>query len=60
MLVEDIDCGKLDYYKRYISDYSTDQFKIKFDNKVFEGTGNVLVDKILSKYYKSITRLGVL
>jgi hypothetical protein len=60
LLVEDIDCGKLDYYKRYISDYSTDQFKIRFDNKVFEGTGNVIVDKILSKYYKSITRLGVL
>lgn len=60
LLIEDIDCGKLDYYKRYISDYSTDQFKIKFDNKVFEGTGNVIVDKILSKYYKSITRLGVL
>jgi hypothetical protein len=60
LLVEDISCGKLDYYKRYISDYSTDQFKIKFDNRVFEGTGNIMVDKILSKYYKSITRLGVL
>lgn len=60
LLVEDISCGKLDYYKRYIADYNTDQFKIKFDSKVFEGTGNILVDKILSKYAKSIRSLGVL
>jgi hypothetical protein len=60
LLIEDISCGKLDYYKRYIADYNTDQFKIKFDDRVFEGTGNILVDKILSKYTKSITRPGVL
>jgi len=59
LLVEDIDCGKLDYYKRYISDYSTDQFKIKFDAGVFDGTGNILVDKILSKYHRPIKSLGV-
>ena len=60
LLIEDIACGKLDYYKRYIADYNTDQFKIKFDTAVFEGTGNILVDKILSKYAKSIRKLGVL
>jgi hypothetical protein len=60
LLIEDISCGKLDYYKRYIADYNTDQFKIKFDGRVFEGTGNIVVDKILSKYTKSITRPGVL
>lgn len=60
MLVDDIACGKLDYYRRYVSDYSTDQFKIKFDSRSFEGTGNILVDKILSKYVKSIRSIGVL
>jgi hypothetical protein len=60
ILVEDIACGKLDYYKRYISDYSTDQFKIKFDSQLFGSTGNLIVDKILSKYQKSITRPGML
>lgn len=60
LLIEDLACGKLDYYKRYISDYNTDQFKIKFDAGVFEGTGNILVDKILSKYNKSIRTIGVL
>ena len=60
LLIEDIACGKLDYYKRYISDYNTDQFKIKFDAGVFEGTGNILVDKILSKYLRPIRTMGVL
>lgn len=60
LLVADIACGKLDYFKRYVSDYNTDQFRIKFDSKSFDGTGNLLVDKILSKYHKSITTIGVL
>lgn len=60
ILVDDISCGRLDYYQRYMSSYNTDQFKISFDKKMFEGTGNIIVDKILSKYAKSITRLGVL
>lgn len=60
LLIDDISCGKLDYYKRYIAEYNTDQFRLKFDGKVFEGTGNILVDKILSKYARSIKKLGVL
>lgn len=60
LLVDDIACGKLDYVERYMSSYQTDQFKIGFDNRVFEGTGNFVVDKILSNYAKSITKLGVL
>lgn len=60
LLITDIECGQLDYYKRYVTAYNTDQFKLQFDKQSFEGTGNILVDKILSKYAKSITRLGVL
>ena len=60
MLVHDLECGKLDYYKRFISSYNTDQYRIQFDKGLFEGTGNIIVDKILSKYTKSITKLGVL
>jgi len=60
MLIEDIKCGKLDYYKRYITSYNTDQFKIQFDKRILDGTGNILVDKILSKYIQSITKIGVL
>jgi hypothetical protein len=60
MLIEDIKCGKLDYYKRYVKNYSTDQFKIEYDKRMIDGTGNIIVDKILSKYVTSITRPGVL
>ena len=60
MLIEDIKCGKLDYYKRYIKNYSTDQFKIEYDKRMIEGTGNIIVDKILSKYVNNIVRPGVL
>jgi hypothetical protein len=60
MLIEDIECGKLDYFKRYITSYSTDQFKIQIDKSSFEGTGNILVDKILKKYTTDIGKPGVL
>jgi hypothetical protein len=60
MLIDDIKCGRIDYYQRYITSYNTDQFRLQFDKRMFEGTGNIVVDKILSKYAKSITRLGVL
>lgn len=60
MLIEDIKCGKLDYYKRYVKNYSTDQFKIEYDKRMIEGTGNILVDKILNKYIETIIRPGVL
>lgn len=60
LLIEDIACGKLEYFKRYVTDYKTDQFNIRIDGQAFEGTGNLIVDKILSKYSKSITSIGVL
>jgi hypothetical protein len=61
MLIDDLMCGKLEYFKRYVSSYDTDQFSIKLNDKIaFEGTGNILVDKILSNYTNSITTLGVL
>jgi hypothetical protein len=60
MLIDDLKCGKLDYYQRYVIAYNTDQFRIQFDKSILSGTGNVIVDKILDKYSKSITRVGVL
>jgi len=59
-LMEDIKCGKLDYYKRYVTNYNTDQFRIQFDKALFEGTGNLLVDKILDKYSNTIIRPGLI
>lgn len=60
LLIEDLKCGKLDYYKRYVTSYSTDQYRIQFDKSILDGTGNLIVDKILDKYSKTITRPGIL
>jgi hypothetical protein len=60
LLIEDLKCGKLDYYKRYITAYNTDQFRIQFDKAMLSGTGNFLVDKILEKYTKTIVKPGII
>lgn len=60
MLIDDIKCGKMEYYKRYILDYSTDQYKIKIDKSALGGTGNILVDKVLEKYITNFGTPGVL
>jgi len=60
ILIEDLKCGKLDYYKRYITAYNTDQFRIQFDKAMLNGTGNFLVDKILEKYVKNIVKPGII
>jgi hypothetical protein len=60
MLIEDIACGKLEYFKRSIAEYSTDQFKIKIKKSSLSGTGNILVDKILDKYITDVKKPGVL
>ena len=60
ILINDIACGKLEYFKRYVTDYSTDQFKIKIDATALSGTGNILVDKILNKYIIDIGKPGML
>ena len=60
LLIEDLKCGKLDYYKRYVKSYNTDQYKIQFDKTVLNGTGNMIVDKILDKYRNNLVRPGVI
>jgi hypothetical protein len=60
LLIEDLKCGKLDYYKRYVTSYNTDQFRIQFDKSMFDGTGNFIVDKILDKYANTITKPGII
>lgn len=59
LLIEDLKCGKLDYYNRYVKSYNTDQYKIEFDKRMFDGTGNMIVDKIIDKYFNNIVRPGV-
>lgn len=60
ILINDIKCGKLDYFQRGVSSYDTDQFKLQFDKIILNGTGNLIVDKMLDKYTRGILKLGVL
>lgn len=60
MLINDLKCGNLDYYKKYVTSYNTDQFRIQFDKKIMDGTGNFIVDKMLEKYTKTILKIGAL
>ncbi len=60
ILVEELKCGSNDYYTRFVTQYSTDQFDIKFAPQFLEGTGNMLVDKILSNYKGSTFKPAIL
>lgn len=60
MLIDDIKCGKMEYHKRYIVNYSTDQYRVQIDKSALDGTGNILVDKILEKYITNFGKPGVL
>lgn len=60
LLMRDIHTNANAYTNKYISQYDTDQFTIKHDPSFVHGTGNRLVDQILSKYILPIYKLGVL
>lgn len=60
MLIDDLKCGRIEYHKRYITNYSTDQFRVQVDPSSFFGTGNLIVDKILEKYITNFGAPGVL
>jgi hypothetical protein len=60
MLIEDLKCNRNEYYNRFITQYSTDQFDIKFSAAYLEGTGNNIVDKILNGYKGNVIKPGIL
>jgi hypothetical protein len=60
LIVNDLRCNNIPYINSYIKDYKSDQFTLKFDDRVFKDTGNRIADKILSAYVRPIYRLGVL
>ena len=60
MIINDLKCGRMDHYKSYVTEYETDQFKIKYDSSKFVGTGNMLVDTALSKYITNFRTPGML
>lgn len=60
LLIDDISCNKLQHVSKYIKEYKTDQFTIKYEDMAWKGTGNMMVDSILSGYQTNFDKLGVL
>lgn len=60
MLINDIKCNNLSYVNKYITEYETDQFRIKYSDLSIKGSGNLIVDKILESYSVPIYKIGVL
>ena len=59
LLMQDLSSNNLRYSSRYIESFDNEDFKIKFAQGYSSGTGNMVVDKILSKY-KTFIKIGVL
>jgi hypothetical protein len=59
ILIQDLSKGNLRYATRYIESFDNEDFKIKFQKDYSTTTGNMVVDKILSKY-KTFIKIGVL
>jgi hypothetical protein len=60
MLIDDLQCNRNDYYKRFVTQYDTDQFSIKYSAAFLGGTGNNIVDKILDGYKGDVIKPGIL
>jgi hypothetical protein len=59
LLCADISSDNMKYLNKYIESFDNDDFKIKFAKNFNASTGNLVVDRILTKYKNSI-RVGVL
>lgn len=60
LLINDLKCNNLAYVNKYITEYQTDQFRVKYSDIATEGTGNLIVDKILQAYAIPLYKLGVI
>ena len=60
ILINDLRCNNLAYVNKYITEYQTDQFRIKYGDLATKGTGNLVVDKILESYAAPLYKLGVI
>lgn len=59
MLIDDLKCGRNEYYKRFVTQYDTDQYSIKYASQFLGGTGNNIVDKILDGYKGNVIKPGI-
>lgn len=51
LIIEDMACGAPNYWAKYVRTYETKDYKVDFHRPSFAGTGNVVVDQILHRYF---------
>jgi len=59
ILMQDLVQGNTKYFSRNITEFDNKEFKIKFSPSSSNGTGNLIVDKLLTRY-KNRIRPGVI
>lgn len=50
-MVKELACGSPNYLQKYVVKYETAEFRTDFDRRAFNGTGDLLVDQTLSRYW---------
>jgi hypothetical protein len=50
-MINELACGTPNYLQRYIVKYETDEYRTDFDRRAFAGTGDLLVDQTLKRYW---------
>lgn len=51
IIMEDLACDAPNYVQKYVREYETKDFRADFQRSAFAGTGNLVVDQILQKYW---------
>lgn len=59
LLANDITCGS-SYTNKYVLEYATDQYRIKYSARALNGTGNKTVDDLLKQFRDYTVRAGLI
>lgn len=51
-MIDGLACGTANYLQRYIVKYETDEYRVDFDRRAFVGTGDLVVDQTLKRYWR--------
>lgn len=50
-MIDQLACGTPNYLQKYVIKYETAEFRTDFDRRAFAGTGDLLVDQTLKRYW---------
>ena len=50
-MIKELACGTPNYLQKYVVKYETAEFRTDFDKRAFDGTGDLIVDQTLKRYW---------